>query len=635
MDNTGFTILDADTKTSLGPINSDLDEIPLVIVFGTLGTYEVDLTMGGTYSGTAYTPTGTYTFYVGPVAELEVRDGGENPVVPAGQRALTIVAVNNGPEDASAAQVTVSGLSAGDYVSHSATAGSFDSSTGIWTIGELRESGYYQDFYGRDGEVLTIITSAAVDAEITAAISNTKDYQVCIDSSGDDVDAASESACTATTGNTWHSTEYYDYVSDNDSATITARGGTGTELLSLGTQPRTGVVVSWNPVTEVNGRTVTHYEVQKRTNPWETVARVSETSYVDTKVAPGDTHEYRIRAVNDRGHPGPWSTPTAAVVEAPGTGTSDGLVEALLEALAGVRRPAAASAAPVPSDADFDWNLTRDIEALAGGHDAATGMWSDGETLWVLQDGSGAGDAVYAYDIATGERLADREFALAEANRAPRGLWSDGATAWVSDSDSDHVYAYHLASGARDEPRDLALARRNGDARGIWSDGDVMYVADAYDAKIYTFNMPDAINARLASLALSGVDIGVFASGVAEYEGRIGEGVTVTTVEAQATQSGATVAVAPGDADAAARGHQVTLPGTSAVAVTVTSAGSTAGAALDGAAGMPAACPAVHHRRRGTGKSAQAKTPLGTLNTDASESHWARAPASGSPPRAA
>ncbi len=42
-----------------------------------------------------------------------------------------------------------------------------------------------------------------------------------------------------------------------------------------------------------------------------------------------------------------------------------------------------------------------------------------------------------------------------------------------------------------------------------------------------------------------------------------------------AAQSGATVAVAPGDADAAARGHQVTLPGTSAVAVTVTSADGT------------------------------------------------------------
>ena len=100
MDNTGFELLDADTKTSLGPVNSNLDVIPLVVVFGTLGTHEVNLTMGGSNSGTAYTSTGRYTFHVGPIAELEVRDGGPNLEVPAGQRSYTIMAVNNGPDAA-------------------------------------------------------------------------------------------------------------------------------------------------------------------------------------------------------------------------------------------------------------------------------------------------------------------------------------------------------------------------------------------------------------------------------------------------------------------------------------------------------------------------------------------------------
>ena len=31
-----------------------------------------------------------------------------------------------------------------------------------------------------------------------------------------------------------------------------------------------------------------------------------------------------------------------------------------------------------------------------------------------------------------------------------------------------------------------------------------MYVADASDGKVYTYNMPDAIDARLAALTLSG-----------------------------------------------------------------------------------------------------------------------------------
>ena len=45
-----------------------------------------------------------------------------------------------------------------------------------------------------------------------------------------------------------------------------------------------------------------------------------------------------------------------------------------------------------------------------------------------------------------------------------------------------------------------------------------MYVADANDGKVYSYNMPDAIDARLASLTMSGVEIGEFSSRE-EYEG--------------------------------------------------------------------------------------------------------------------
>ena len=208
-----------------------------------------------------------------PITDLEVRDGGINAELPPGQRAFTIVAMNNGPGDAPAAQVTVSGLTDGDVVSHSATAGSFDPGTGIWSIGELRESGYYQDRYQRDGEVLTIVASADASAEITAEIENI--------------------------------TEYHDYVSANDSATINAT------IAALPPPPETEAVtairVAWDPIAEVNGRQVTGYEVQRRTNPWETVAVVQDPFYFDLDVEPGETYEYRVRAVNDRNQSNPWS----------------------------------------------------------------------------------------------------------------------------------------------------------------------------------------------------------------------------------------------------------------------------------------------------------------------------------------
>ena len=333
-----FELGDADTGVFLSPSYpvggaSGWTTIKVVYIFGELGTYLAERSFKATHNnGTTndttddveYTATGTYTFHVGPIADLEVRDGGANPGVESTQRAFTIMAVNNGPDAAPAVQVTITDLSADDYVSHSATAGSFDSSTGVWTIGEMRERGYYQDIYGRDGEVITIITTAAVDTEITAEIENNQDYQVCIDSDGDDVvlSSPSETACTNEDAtNTWHTAKYYDYISDNDSATIKAKDGTGANLPSLqSAEAKTAaIVVTWNEVTEVNGRPVTHYKVDRETNPWETVAeKVIGTTYVDTDVEPGATHRYRVRAVNDWEQEGPWSPPmegTAADAE--------------------------------------------------------------------------------------------------------------------------------------------------------------------------------------------------------------------------------------------------------------------------------------------------------------------------------
>ena len=337
---------------------------------------------------------------------------------------------------------------------------------------------------------------------------------------------------------------------------------------------------------------------------------------------------------------------------------------------------------PSPSEVDFEWTVDRDIEELDGGNDRATGVWSDGTTLWVADNADGAGDTVYAYDRASGERLSEREFELAEANRAPRGFWSDGETVWVSDSGRERLFAYRLADGERLEEREFELAARNSDARGIWSDeetmwvldgrtdalfayalasgellaeyeldsanddprglwsdgvtiwvsdhgakrliayrlpvlpdaetdpgeenadddarelervrdeeftelskasnnsprgiwsdGDVMYVADESDDRVYSYNMPDAIDARLASLTLSGVDIGAFSSSNTEYEAVVADGVTETTVEASTVQQRAAVTIDPDDADdTEANGYQVALEGLAEITVTVTSA---------------------------------------------------------------
>ena len=319
---------------------------------------------------------------------------------------------------------------------------------------------------------------------------------------------------------------------------------------------------------------------------------------------------------------------------------------------------------PTPSEADFAWTVDKDIDALDAGNDEATGLWGDGATIWVAQNSDGGGDGVYAYDLASGERVEEREFELDTANLAPRGLWSDGVTIWVSDSGKDKLFAHDLENGERLEARDIKLSDANDDPRGIWSDrttiwvlddrdesvylydlgsgeqtavyeldsanddphgiwsdglavwvsnhnpkrlfayrledgalvresdedfttlnragnnsprgiwsdDSVMYVVDALDEKIYSYNMPDAIDARLASLALSGVDIGEFDGRRPVYVGVLGEGVSETTVEAEPGQSGASVAITPADADDdAENGHQAAIEDGGEITVTVTS----------------------------------------------------------------
>ena len=53
---------------------------------------------------TPFCASETYTFHVGPMADLAVEDGGQSTYVADDQHALTIVAVNNGPNNVGGAQ---------------------------------------------------------------------------------------------------------------------------------------------------------------------------------------------------------------------------------------------------------------------------------------------------------------------------------------------------------------------------------------------------------------------------------------------------------------------------------------------------------------------------------------------------
>ena len=482
-----------------------------------------------------------------------------------------------------------------------------------------------------------------------------------------------------------------DDIDDNDESVLLGFGTMPDSRVSAGTTATTTVSIVDDDGPGVNLSRLTLSVVQEQSGTYTVVLNTQPAGPV-TVTPTSNNPLVTVSPVSLAFSPGGWNVARTVTVDAAagsaeqtatishmvsgyGTITTAPDVDVTVTAAVVVTPPGGGGGGggPTPSEVDFEWTVSRDIEALDSGHSRPTGMWSDGATLSLLENGDGADDAVYAYDLESGERVEDAEFALADTNRAPRGIWFDGATVWVSDSGRDRLFAYDLATGTRDEERELELAERNHDARGIWSggetmwvldggknalfaydlasaallgefelvsangdprgiwsdgvtvwvsdhgakrllayrlpaapdapaaedaeavalervrdeeftelsgasnnsprgiwsDGAVMYVADESDGKVYSYNMPDAIDARLASLTLSGVDIGEFGAHRTEYEGVPAEGVTQTTVEAEAAQRRARVVVDPADADA--DGHQVAVEGGSEVTVTVTS----------------------------------------------------------------
>ena len=295
--NTNFAILDIDNTPSRGPINTTSTSIPLLFEFGELGTYVAQLTASATHQGssTQYSDTATYTFHVGPIAELAVRDAGPSPDATSSQRAFTIVAVNNGPDGAPAARVTVD-LQGATVSQAIASRGSY--SNGVWTLGELASND------PTFPPTLTLITTAPLKTPITATITNTEDYEVCISSTGDDLSHTTQAACVAdtTNGGSWHTATYYDYISTNNTATVNAQAGTSASSTAR-------VTVRWDAVAEAS-----YYQIWRQGSPWTLIAEVpaSQTSYMDTTAEPGQAYTYAVRAMDAQGIPVASQTVVAA-----------------------------------------------------------------------------------------------------------------------------------------------------------------------------------------------------------------------------------------------------------------------------------------------------------------------------------
>ena len=143
---------------------------------------------------------------------------------------------------------------------------------------------------------------------------------------------------------------------------------------------------------------------------------------------------------------------------------------------------------------ELDFDTARPYEGIS-----FTDIWSDEETMWIaarllLDPGSTSG-GLYAYDVTSQQDDATQSlYTLAGRNHLPWGVWSNGTTIWVSNAVVSKIYAYDLATRQRDRAKDFDGLRLAGNdsPHGIWSNEKTMWVADREDDKVYAYDLATA-----------------------------------------------------------------------------------------------------------------------------------------------
>ena len=379
--------------------------------------------------------TETYTFHVGPMADLTVEDGGRSALVAADRNALAIVPVNNGPDDAPDAQVT--GLPTGADVVH-ISQGQYNSNTGVWDIGELKLRGYYRSAGIPEP---TLVLSADAGDTARVSIANSTDYEVCIGPKDNPVDLphTTKATCEAVTNASWNSTPVYDYDTANNTVTLRARAGTGGVGPDLPGNPRTEiygglVAFQWSGMSGgLYGLPVSHYETQWQSDedaPWGPLVAmessggatgasggaaanvVQGTGIIDLGIAPGETRQYRVRAVNMAGVPGPWSFPVV------GTTSEGGKPSAPRDVSAQAQGGNAIEVSWRAPQDDGGMDISRyDVEWSANGTNGwrSAGSTTDGTTFALTHEGLAPGTT--------------RHYRVAARNGAGQGAWSETVSA--------------------------------------------------------------------------------------------------------------------------------------------------------------------------------------------------------------
>ena len=121
-------------------------------------------------------------------------------------------------------------------------------------------------------------------------------------------------------------------------------------------------------------------------------------------------------------------------------------------------------------------------------HDKPEGVWSDGHTMWILDDRRDKSELI-AYRLSTGARIPEKDIDLSSNNDKPQGITSDGTIMWVADWNEKKIFAYNIDSQSRVPDRDITLLGGNDAPRGIAVGPYQMFVVDSRDKKVYMYRL--------------------------------------------------------------------------------------------------------------------------------------------------
>ena len=165
---------------------------------------------------------------------------------------------------------------------------------------------------------------------------------------------------------------------------------------------------------------------------------------------------------------------------------------------------------------DKDIHIVGINDIHIGDFNATSGLWTDGDTMWVAKypDTYSLDDAppstLFAYDLTADPPARDssRDVPLADDNRSPEGVHAVDDILWVGDLGVEKIFAYDLATGARLADKDIDVSsdwRPLSDAShiGMWTDGATMWTADPNSAKLHAWDVASKARKPQFDIALT------------------------------------------------------------------------------------------------------------------------------------